>query len=318
MDISRPLDHPAVWTGEELAVRAGWRRALTPETVDPHGIDEFRQELEHGSGIVAVPGFLPDPAPDQARRLLGALCHRLGTPVSQSAEGETIFDVEDSGFARDDPRSRGPNTRMRLSFHTDRADVTGFLCIRSGKEGGENAVASSMAVYNEILRRRPDLLEILREPFYYLRHTVDLGSAEPWCRQPVFSCAEGRFACCFLRVLIERAHQDPRLTVLTARQSDALDLLESIAEEPEMHYRFRQEAGDLVLINNWVVLHRREAFVDHPDRKLRRHILRVWLSMPDSRPIDPLFRENWGAVEAGAVRGGMRAASIPDGQDGRR
>jgi hypothetical protein len=175
-----------------------------------------------------------------------------------------------------------------------------------------------MAVYNEILRRRPDLLEILREPFYYLRHTVDLGSAEPWCRQPVFSFAEGRFACCFLRVLIERAHQDHRLPVLTARQSDALDLLESIAEEPEMHYRFRQEAGDLVLINNWVVLHRREAFVDHPDRKLRRHILRVWLSMPDSRPIDPLFRENWGAVEAGAVRGGMRAASIPDGQDGRR
>ena len=35
---------------------------------------------------------------------------------------------------------------------------------------------------------------------------------------------------------------------------------------------------------------------------------RVWLSMPNSRPIDPMFAGNYGATEAGAIRGGMQAA----------
>ena len=39
-------------------------------------------------------------------------------------------------------RSRGPNTRKRLSFHTDRTDVIAFLCLRQAKAGGENDVVS--------------------------------------------------------------------------------------------------------------------------------------------------------------------------------
>ena len=36
-----------------------------------------------------------------------------------------------------------------------------------------------MAVYDEILRERPDVLAVLTEPFYYLRHTVDTGNDRP-------------------------------------------------------------------------------------------------------------------------------------------
>ena len=31
--------------------------------------------------------------------------------------------------------SDGPNTRKRLSFHTDRCDVIGFLCLRQARSG---------------------------------------------------------------------------------------------------------------------------------------------------------------------------------------
>ena len=47
-----------------------------------------------------------------------------------SSAGELIFSVKDSGYADDDPRSRGPNTRKKLSFHSDRCDVMGFLCLQ--------------------------------------------------------------------------------------------------------------------------------------------------------------------------------------------
>ncbi len=186
--------------------------------------------------------------------------------------------------------------------------MVGFLCLQQAKEGGENEIASSMAVYNEIRARRPDLLEVLMQPFYYLRHTVDTANDRPWCRQPVFSFREGWFACCLLRVLIERAHREPDLPDLTDEQLEALDLVESVAASEERCVRFRQEPGDLIWLNNWLILHKRQAFIDWTEPERRRHILRLWLSMPNSRPIDPLFADNYGAVEAGAIRGGMRAA----------
>ena len=76
-----------------------------------------------------------------------------------------------------------------------------------------------------------------------------------------------------------------------------------------MHLRIRQQPGDILLLNNWVTLHRRTAFKDYEEREKKRHLLRVWLSVPNSRPIDPLFQDNYGATEAGALRGGMRPTS---------
>ncbi|MGI9518524.1 MAG: TauD/TfdA family dioxygenase, partial [Pirellulaceae bacterium] len=96
---------------------------------------------------------------------------------------------------------------------------------------------------------------------------------------------------------------------MTEIQREALDFLEVVAAEPEMHVTFRQQPGDILFLNNWVTLHRRTAFEDYEDLELRRHILRVWLSMPNSRPLDPMFAGNYGATEAGAIRGGMRATS---------
>ncbi len=345
-----PLSGHAVWTAAELPDRAGWTHRLDPveraellglvDLLDGRGdrprvrgkdleetdaadlplptlsrrLATVREQLEHGAGAVRMHGFPIEELDEQEARLLcWAMAVHLGTPVSQSARGERIFSVRDAGFGDADPRARGPNTRKPLTFHTDRADVVGFLCLQQAREGGENEIASSMAVYNEILSRRPDLLAVLRESFYYLRHTVDTGNAMPWCRQPVFSFRENRFACCLLRVLIERAHAHPDLPDLTARQVEALDLVESIAASDGYRVRFRQERGDLIWLNNWVVLHKRLAFADHDEPGRKRHILRLWLSMPNSRPLDPRFLENWGAVEAGAVRGGMRAADRSSG-----
>jgi hypothetical protein len=335
-----PLTGSAVWTAAELPRRAEWSHRLERaeqeellglceqmgDGIDPRAIEgisarelplavlsprlsTIRRQLEEGAGAVRLRGFpLSGLSELQARLLYWAMAVHIGTPVSQSAAGERIFSVRDAGFGNDDPRSRGPNTRKPLSFHTDRADVVGFLCLRQAREGGENEIASSMAVYNEILARRPDLLAILREPFYYLRHTVDTANERPWCRQPVFSFRDDWFACCLLRVLIERAHAHPDLPDLTPRQHEALDLVESTAASVVNRHTFRQESGDLIWLNNWLILHKRRAFTDWDEPERRRHILRLWLSMPNSRPLDPLFADNYGAVTAGAIRGGIQSA----------
>jgi len=310
MDFEPIADHPALWTGAELARHPDWDRTL-PEPGSPACdalMKRLQHDLEHGPGACILRGFPVDEHDlESAQATLLAMCEQVGTPLSQSADGHLVFSVRDAGLKTDDPRARGPNTRKKLSFHADRCDVIAFLCLQPAAEGGENDVVSSMLLYNELARSRPDLLKLLMEPFYYARHTVDLGNENPWCRQPVFSFTDGHFACNVLRVLIDRAAAMDVLPDLTAEQIEALDLVQTLAEDPERHLRFRLGRGDILFLNNWVTLHRRTAFVDAEPEELRRHILRVWLSVPNSRPLDPLFEDNYGAVGAGEVRGGMRA-----------
>jgi alpha-ketoglutarate-dependent taurine dioxygenase len=329
------IDTPAVWYGEELLSRPDWRVTLSDNDVQElagaaevdletitrgtfvlptlaRRLAEIQESLETGSGATIIRGFPVEHfSEEQSARVFWGLVQHIGTPVSQSATGERIFHVRDAGFRLDDPRARGPNTRKRLSFHTDRCDVIAFMCLRQAKSGGENDLVSSAALYNEVRRRRPDLLAELMRPYYYKRHNVDLGNELPYCRQPIFSFCQGHFAASYLRVLIERAYASPELPDMSDRQREALDFLEEVAEDRALHVRMRMQPGDFLLLNNWITLHRRTEFEDYAEPARKRHILRVWLSVPNSRPIDPLFKENFGATEAGAIRGGMRPKQAP-------
>ena len=331
--MTEPLSHPAAWRGDELLRRDDWLRTFSEaandeidaalSSVSKLAVEEITSEnfqlptlgpvlagvqhsLEHGSGAAMLRGLpIESCTEEECRRIFWGLTQHVGTPVSQTAKGERIFSVRDEGFHPEDPRSRGPNTRKKLSFHTDRCDVIAFLCLRPAKSGGKNYVVSSMTLYNEIRTRRPDLLEVLLQPFFYKRHNVDTGNDLPYCQQPIFSFRDGHFAANLLRVLIERAYALPELPDMSPPQREALDYIEELAEDPQLHVELYQESGDILFLNNWVTLHRRSEFVDHEDLALRRHLLRLWLAMPNSRPLDPAFGVNYGSTDAGADRGGM-------------
>lgn len=327
------LEVPAAWRGPELFERDDWQYRLTPadilelETATAavenvrlddvtrerfvlehlaERLSEIQDSLEHGSGACVVKGLPVDQfTTEQLKRLFLGLAQYIGTPVSQSAKGERIFSVRNEGFSAADPRVRGPNTNKRLSYHTDRCDVIAFLCIQQAKSGGENFVVSSVTLYNEILGTRPDLLDVLMQPFYYKRHNVDSGNNAAYIQQPIFSIFDGHFAANILRVLIDRAYKTPELPDMSAIQREALDYVDELADDNRFRASFRQEPGDIVFLNNFVTFHRRSEFEDHEDLERRRHLLRIWLSVPNSRPLDPAFGGNYGATSAGAIRGGM-------------
>lgn len=331
-----PFQIPAAWKGTALFQRQDWSvkldqqhlqdlhealREISAEDLSLEQITaerfplpqlgpvlrQIQHQLEHGSGACQLKRIpVEDYAPRELERLFWLISIHLGTPVSQSATGEKIFHVRDEGYQIGQAQARGPNTRKRLSFHTDRCDVIGFLCIQQAISGGDNQLVSSVALFNEMRDRWPQLTEILMQPFYYLRHNVDQGNAKPFCRQPVFSVQEGHFAGSFLRVLIERAYASPDLPDMTPGQQQALDQLEALSESRELSVTFRQEPGDLLFLNNWVTFHRRDDFQDATEEHLKRHLLRAWLSVPNSRPLDPLFADNYGNTAAGAIRGGMQ------------
>ena len=307
------------WRGAQLFERADWefelraseraqleqQDASAPVAALPR-LAALAESLEHGTGATRLRGLLPEDADAElAARSFWSLARQLGTPVSQSARGERLLHVRDEGYAPDDARYRGPFSKRDLSFHSDRCDLIAFLCLRPAKHGGESELVSSRALKQELERRDPAALRALEQPLPWLRHSVDSGNARRWCMLPVFSEHEGHFAAGLMRVLIERADRDPEAPSPTDEQRAALDLLESIASEPDMHARFRLERGDVLLVNNWEHLHRRAAFEDHEQPHLRRHLLRLWLSTPNSRPLAPAYAAHFGATGAGQLRGGM-------------
>tara|TARA_B100001057_G_scaffold361277_1_gene363670 strand:- start:100 stop:969 length:870 start_codon:yes stop_codon:yes gene_type:complete len=267
--------------------------------------DKIQLELEKGSGICRI-GQVPEETLSGAvEDWFLSLARRIGTPVSQSTDGDLVLSIKNKSFGEHDSRTRGPNTNRKLGFHTDRCDVIGFLCLQPAKIGGENQVVGSLQIEKIIRLERPDLHEILCQPFPYKRHVIDQGNSRPFCEQPIFSWKENFFACSYLRVLIDRANDDEQCPNLSALQRESLDFLDCVCERENLQTRFTLKRGEIVFLNNWTTLHRRTAFEDEKEEEKRRHLLRVWISVPNSRPLDESFRANFGSTEAGAVRGGI-------------
>lgn len=270
-------------------------------------VDNIRNFLEKGEGTYRENCKSIERVEENQEELFWNLCNLIGTPLSQSIKGEKILSIKNAGLSTDDPKVRGPNTNKKLSFHSDRCDVIAFLCLQPAKSGGENQIVQSEEVEQVIRKERVDLHTILSQKFPYKTHTIDGANPLPYCEQPIFSNRDGFFACSYLRVLIDRADQDPQCPDLNDIQKEALDFLDSVCERKELQSCFTLQKGDMLFLNNWTTLHRRTAFQDHDIPSQKRHLLRIWLSMPNSRPIDESFRANYGSVEAGTLRGGINA-----------
>jgi hypothetical protein len=267
---------------------------------------ELADVLEQEPGFILKRAMLPNSL-ENIKGWFLSVCQKLGTPLSQNTDGDLVLSVKNEALAANDPKVRGPNTNKKLSFHTDRSDVIAFLCLQPAKSGGENQIVQSGKIEKVIKKERPDLHAILCQKFPYKTHTIDSANSLPFCEQPIFSWRDDFFACSYLRVLINRADQDPDCPNLSDVQKEALDFLDSVCERKELQTRLTLQRADILFLNNWTTLHRRTAFKDYEEPKNKRHLLRIWLSMPNSRPLNEAFRANFGSVEAGSLRGGIRS-----------
>ena len=275
-------------------------------------------ELEHGRGLVLLRGLpVARYTEDELRQLYWGIGAHLGTARYQNAHGELIGEVRDElraygvvnqpGVAqpagapvtsRGKARSSGP-----LRFHTDRADVVALLCVRRARAGGVSKIVSSVAINNAILARRPDLYALLHQDYYRTREGEERGGDRRWYALPVFGVRDGRFTSQYSRTFVEAAQRIAEIPKMTPAQDEALDLLAEVAEE--LCFGMELEPGDIQLLNNHVTYHARTAFEDDESAGRDRLLYRLWLSMPNSRPLPPGFEVLWGSIEPGALRGGI-------------
>ncbi len=217
----------------------------------------------------------------------------FGRPVGQNKDAELLTHVRDERLPPSAGKVRLYRTRERQDFHTDGADIIGLLCLHTALRGGESRIVSSGAIYNEMLRTRPELLEAL-----YTTMAWDRQGDVPEGELPYFMLApindlDGTPRVFYLGWYIRDAQEHPEVPRLTDTQLEAMALLEQLANDPSFHLEMDFRPGDVQLLNNGRILHAREAYDDADDPAERRHLLRLWLAAHD-----------FASVEAG-LRGGV-------------
>jgi hypothetical protein len=162
-----------------------------------------------------------------------------------------------------------------------------------------------MTLYNEVRARRPDLLAALFEPYPTDRRGEVPEGMKPWFDMPIFHWHAGRLTCIYVRQYIESAQKlFPEARRLSPAQVEAMDLLDALVNDPQIHLSMAFLPGDMQFLHNHQILHSRNDFENWPEPERHRHLLRLWLAPPGARPLPPVFASRYGSVTPGD-RGGI-------------
>jgi hypothetical protein len=333
----QPVEDPAGWVPQSLGPVREWAYRFTPEdrseiaaavaTFRAAGeplinvsretfslgkladlMGDVRKELLEGRGMVMLQNFPIDELDRQgvAIAYLGVGAY-LGQKMAQNRFGHVLGHVKNLGEDYG-TTGRSYNTNAEIRFHSDACDYVGLLCLQRARSGGASRVASSVTVYNKMLERRPDLVDVLTQDFYR-SHNGEMSPGEsPWFKQPIFSFTEGYFSAIGAGSTIEKALRLPGVPPLTTAQKEAIDVYRDIVSEFAAEMEF--EPGDIQFLNNYVTLHSRRHYEDWPEQDRRRHLLRLWLRDVDGRPIPKEQRE--GRHGKGVQIAGMRLVAPLD------
>jgi alpha-ketoglutarate-dependent taurine dioxygenase len=307
--LDREIGGPIAWTRASLASGVGWVR-LGPEclaellavaallranplpvpALDPADFDlahcrrtmaGIRGLLEHGPGF-AIVDRLPLERIERAEAvalfwLLGAL---LARPVAQKWDGTMVYDVRDTGRAPGNG-VRPDLTNVEQSFHTDNSynrcppEHVGLLCLHPAMEGGVSRLVSLASAHNE-MRRQPNLLARLYQPFYFDRQREHAPGDALVTHHPIFELDGDRLQGRLSRFQVRNGQALAGVPLDSAGEA-ALDELDRVMEQPELRMDFHFEVGQMQFVNNRLIAHKRTAFRDWPEPERKRHLVRLWL-----------------------------------------
>lgn len=306
-----PITGPSAWYGDDLGADRRWqvaleavhiaeleraletvkRRGLTPAQI---GADDFPlpklepllgwivEELRDGRGFACVRNFpVAAHSLQDLEIMYWGFCAHIGTELTQNGDAGLIHYVTD-GKLRPHQGRRGVGFPQETKLHIDLTDMVALLCVRQAPDDPPSRVASSMTVYNELLKRCPDALPRLYAGFEWDRmdeHGVNEAPSSGY-RIPLFSHKEGVVSCQYNRNWMVKA-AERNGCALSDEDTSTLDLIDAIARE--ICFEFPVNPGDIQFCNNYTVLHGRPAHAIVEDEERKRLLMRIWFDMPNVR-----------------------------------
>lgn len=311
----QPVASPAAWRGADMRARtAEWTIELSPADVDEiqeaqrfaaaggrdlsemtptdfplptlaPRIAQWRDEVHQGRGFILVRGVPVEHwTPAQSEIFFWCLGQRMGMPGAQNPQNDLLGHVRDQHTGDD---VRYYRTNKAIAVHCDAADIVGLLCLQPARSGGLSRIASSVTVFNELLARRPELAPRLFRPFWF--DTKGEGGVRAF---PIAPChyGDGVLRTFWQSDYYRSAQRFDHVPRLTPEEAELLDTYDAIANSEEIYLDMELRPGDVQLLSNHTQLHARTAFEDFPELERRRHLLRLWISIPEPRPLKSRVR----------------------------
>jgi hypothetical protein len=268
-------------------------------------VADIVNRLEHGLGLVLLRGLpIYERFTEQdAAAIYWGISQQMGKLVPQNRKGDLVGQIRDLG--KRGPYERAYATNEDLGFHTDSTDFVGLMCLRPALYGGRSFVASSALLYNIAMDEHPEYLPILAKSF-----PTDWRSEEPpgsagWYLEPLYSYFGGQLSATVRTGRAMSAMRFPDVPRLSAEEVSCFMYFESLPKREGVALGMDLHTGDMQFINNFVTVHNRSAFADDPDDPARqRHLLRLWISRPETgRPLCPEYAAWRDGYPTSATRG---------------
>ena len=243
-------------------------------------LTSLKNELLDGCGFSLLSGLPATWTDEDLIRAYRGISSWIGDPTSQHPNTQQPGHIIDRNSA-DSSRKRVHQTHRAQPFHSNPCDITGQLCLRVARHGGASAVASSVAIHNELLDNDPIALEQLYGSFDCDRYGDIPEGKEPTFAAQIFSEINGRLICCGMDPAIHSAQQIEKVPRLTDKQTLSLDSFQRTAAKLSLNILLKR--GDIKFTNNLITVHADKTFVDDIVADKRRYLMPLWLSSKHER-----------------------------------
>ncbi|KAK2069455.1 hypothetical protein P8C59_004037 [Phyllachora maydis] len=287
--------------------------------------DRLRQatrDVHQGRGFAVVRGLDPArySAEDNAVLYLAISCY-VGGDIRgvQDRRGNVFVHVTDDRRWKTPHQGRySIHTQATIPWHCDLgADIIAMHFRECARAGGATYVASAATLCADLQRHHPDVLATLFESAWPCQMS---GDGRSFFLAPLMQYHHGRVVVCLDSERLGR--QDERRTGagagffdpgtpsvvpdLTPAQRRALGVLSEVATRNRIRLDIRK--GDMVYLNNFALLHCRDAYEDQPAQA--RHVVRLWLRNSKlGWSIPPCMSVPWVAAFGPGGKGALRFPS---------
>jgi len=237
---------------EQDEVRARTRQAaavplaeLTPESFPlPRAgavLRRLAREVTDGAGFALLRGVPVDEDPDLICAGVGC---QVGRIVPQGAEHAIVQHILDRGADPTAATTRSYQHSGALGYHADPTDIVALLCIRPAKSGGLSAIVRSAAVHDELARTRPDLAQLLYQPWWRDLRAGD--GADSFRQSPVYARDDrGRLSVSYGPDYIRSAQRGAHVPPLSPAQLEAMAVLDRLNRDPRFTLTMDLRPGDM-------------------------------------------------------------------------
>ena len=199
----------------------------------------------------------------------------LGHPLPQYSTGERSFMVRDEGSAP--TRNHYSATNRGGGYHTDGTFLpetpfyVGLICVRQSRYGGDSVLIDIRKLYPELERHYPQVLQALERSY----HFDCCGQFPELTRyQPILDRRDGQLFVRYLRGYINTGHEKVGLP-LDDDTVAALETFDELLDRDAFQWTYKLHPGDMLVFNNTIMLHGRQAFADDKDENVRSQRLMV-------------------------------------------